>query len=736
MPTPSLELLRRSDKWFLGSGDGLIWAPPFPLWHDTPGFWDEAHLVQYPVGPLFSLALVRDGRVQSIPRARSMEWSPADLTLRYELSGNLRGVEIRSAPGGRLLASQWEIRNSGRAPVTIDLVLWTAVDGESVAEDAVTRTDKGIRLTRTVRDRKAQELPLHLDYVLDGAGSWSTYRSEPSASVPDFTLTPFFDRWRASGKLRDEAKLGGIDRRGLVYVALARRVRIASGRSVRFTASVRLSPVNLAAPPGPEIGSRPGSPVVRSRRAWRGYEAELPTFACSDPWLNRYWQYRWYGLRLNAIPAGLGQYQHPTVCEGIGYFHQPISYSAMCHAREVRWAHDSAWAYGVLHTFLSRLAPDGAMPGRVYLDHLKEADFYHADWGGALHDVAAVHPDARRLALLSLELEKYAEWLLRSRDRESSGMIDVIDQYETGQEYMSRYQAVDPSADRYGWENRLRLKGIDVSVYAYRLFQVLAGWAATDEGRTRWSVQAERTRRAILDRMWDPEKEMFFDVNPATGNRTGVKAAVCFYPYLTDLAGAAHIEGLGRHLFDPEEFWTPFPAPSSSVDDPLFSPDAEWKGKRHVCPWNGRVWPMTNSHLIDALARVSRRHRPDWAARVVTFTRRFIQMMCFDGDVTRPNCFEHYHPISGRGSLYRGIDDYQHSWVNDLLIRHVAGLLPRGEEGIVVDPLPFGVMASLGRVLIAGRRVDVTVTPTTYAVRINGKSAARGKIGAAREIAW
>ena len=46
------------------------------------------------------------------------------------------------------------------------------------------------------------------------------------------------------------------------------------------------------------------------------------------------------------------------------------------------------------------------------------------------------------------------------------GMFDVVDQYETGQEYMSRYQAVDPGADAYGWENRIRLKGIDVTVYA------------------------------------------------------------------------------------------------------------------------------------------------------------------------------------------------------------------------------------------------------------------------------
>ena len=35
-----IESLARDDKWYLGSGDGIIFAPPFPLWLDAPGFWD------------------------------------------------------------------------------------------------------------------------------------------------------------------------------------------------------------------------------------------------------------------------------------------------------------------------------------------------------------------------------------------------------------------------------------------------------------------------------------------------------------------------------------------------------------------------------------------------------------------------------------------------------------------------------------------------------------------------
>ena len=63
---------------------------------------------------------------------------------------------------------------------------------------------------------------------------------------------------------------------------------------------------------------------------------------------------------------------------------------------------------------------------------------------------------------------------------------------------------------------------------------------------------------------------------------TGVKAAVCFYPLLTDLLNDAMVRVLLEHLEDTGEFATPFPVPSTSLDDPLFDSHAEWNGKRHA----------------------------------------------------------------------------------------------------------------------------------------------------------
>lgn len=318
-------------------------------------------------------------------------------------------------------------------------------------------------------------------------------------------------------------------------------------------------------------------------------------------------------------------------------------------------------------------------------------------------------------------------------------MIDVVNQYETGQEYMSRYQAVDSEADRAGWAGRFRLQGIDVTVYGYRLLRALEALAAevAPDAEPRWHRAAERTAQAVRERMWDAAEELYSDIDPASGRRTGVKAAVCFYPYATDLADARHLGGIAKHLFNPEEFWTPFPVPSSSRDDPRFDPDAEWNGMRHNCPWNGRVWPMTNSHVAEALGRVVREHRPEWAPRLGHLLRRFARMMTFDGRADRPNCFEHYHPVTGRGSLYRGIDDYQHSWINDLIVSYLLGVLPHGETGLTVHPLRLGVSAA--RVVglpVAGHRVEVGIAAGRFDVKVDGKRAGRGRIGESVSVSF
>jgi hypothetical protein len=729
----------RPDKWYLSGGTGLIWAPPFPLWLSTPGFWDEAHLFQYAVRPVFTVAFVAAGTVVT-PRSRVRRWTPAALELEHGI-GPCRATETRAVWQNQLV-SQWALHNPTRRSLALDIVAWTAVDGAALVAGDVHAAAGGLRFTREVADRHEQRARIVSHFALTPrARSYAGYRSEASGAVlpPHFDLSPFWDRWQPSGALRDELHLDGLDDAGLVFLGLQRRLRLTAGGRASFTVTATFHLGGTAPRPAPAIHRR-RSPIRESRASWDRYFAGLPDFRCSDPFLDHHWRYRWYGLRLNGIAAAAApQYRHPSVCEGIGYFHVPISYSAPGHMRELRWHPDPEWARGVFRTFFDRLRPDGGMHGRVYPDHLVGTDFYHGDWGGAVVALDQAHPDAAFRHEAYAGLSRYAAWLTRTRDPEASGLVDVVDQYETGQEYMSRYQAVDPDADRYGWENRIRLKGVDVTVYAYRLFRALEDLARTAPvgAVAEWTARAEGTRAAVRDRMWDADRELFSDVDPRAGRRTGVKAAVCFYPYATDLAGAAHAAGLGRHLFDPREFWTPYPVPSSSRDDPRFDPDAEWHGKRHNCPWNGRVWPMANSHVVDALAQVVRAHRPDWAPRLGALLRRFVRMMTTAGRADLPNAFEHYHPFTGRPSRYRGIDDYQHSWINDLIVTHVIGVLPHGETGCTVHPLRLGFAAARLRGLrLAGHRLDVRVDAGRYTISLDGRAAGRGRVGEPVSVAF
>ncbi|NIW37064.1 MAG: hypothetical protein GWN32_11220, partial [Gemmatimonadetes bacterium] len=103
-------------------------------------------------------------------------------------------------------------------------------------------------------------------------------------------------------------------------------------------------------PERPPPGSEPGA---ASRANWYRFLDGVPRFACSDPFFERYWYYRWYGLQLCSHEGGVGNHVYPGCCEGTGYFHVPIAYSAQCHARELRWLAEPDRAWGSLLNILA-----------------------------------------------------------------------------------------------------------------------------------------------------------------------------------------------------------------------------------------------------------------------------------------------------------------------------------------------------------------------------------------------
>ena len=750
-PDDVLLSLRRTDKHYLGSGGGLIFAPPHPRWLDYPGFWDGVQLFMQVLRPAFTFALLdSDGRELALARDGRV-WTPDHLET-TGWAGTVRLTERRVVLARRV-ACEVTLENPGTRPIDAILAAWTVAESDRVRDRSRCRpVENGVAFRASGTDAQARPHEIELDACLrmlpppDATFILESQVGRGDAVGPSWHVTPIRDLIRDAPALTTRIATGPPAGRTVLFFGLSRRVRLdprrplvmtialdvdhADAASRRASVSVtgigedRPAPTRIAVDPADPTGGRPdlARSLEYSRDAWRRFFAETPSLRSSDPFIERYFHYRWYGLRLNFIdPAGL--YAWPTCAEGTDFFHDAVSYSAWCHARELRWLPDPDRARGTIRTFLDRQRDDGSIPGILYVDGEHASASYFADWGGSVLAVHEVHPDRAFLEEARAPLCNYADFLDRTRDPDRTGLFRVLDPYETGQETMSRYTAVDASSDLHHFDYRLDLFGVDITVYMYRLRRALARMATTlgklAEARIH-DEAADRTASAVRARMWDAKAGLFFDVEPRSGSRTAVRAAVCFYPWMTDIAGEVHTAGIERNLLDPGSFRTPFPVPSTAVSDPTFDPDGFWKGVRQNCPWNGRVWPMANSHVAEALALQATTLAPHLRRRAADFILRFVRMMFFDADPDRPNSFEHYSPITGRPCVWRGLDDYQHSWINDLIIRWIVGFRPAA-DGFIVDPLPAGIeYLALDGLTFRGRRVDIEIDGAAIRASVDG----------------
>lgn len=742
-----LRTLSRSDKWYLGGGNRLLWAPPFPLYLDSPGFWDEAHYYNYELKPLFTWTLLDDNgdEIELVFTKRS--WNPAVLTQVYRGASRETGIRLaiterKAVLSNDVVTSVVQLKNLTRKRTRLHLIAWTIQENlrskETTWLSDIAHQNGTISFRKFLRPSVNPHIEVACAFAMSRkAHSFSLNISERTAQLPCWELTPWYEKF-SRGRLPGESKLDGVNNEGIAYLALHTEIVLAPAKETEVAVAFAASPTMEETQTNLRAAVRQPDPITLSEASWNDHFDAVPAFECSDEFLTRYYWYRWYGLKLNTQYGNERNYKRPFVCEGIGYFRAPISFSAPCHILENRWVHEPELAQGSLLTFIDNQREDGGFRGYIDPDHYRQEMFYHANWGNALLQLQFVHPSVEFLESVYAGLKKYVGYFDRERDEEISGLYDIDNHYETGQEYMHRYTAVNPRADQDNWGEVFRLKGVDVTVYVYELKRALSLVAdrieKPDEAEL-WKMESEKIKAAVLGKMWDPSEEMFFDVDPATGKRTMVKAATCFYPYFTDIVDASHVAGLKRHLLDPKEFWTPFPVPSSSADDEFFSSEPEWKGKRMNCPWNGRVWPMTNSHIAEALALPAINFNDTWLRKkTVELITKFIRMMFFNGDPRRPNCFEHYNPYTGKPSLYRGIDDYQHSWVNDLIIKYVCGIRP-AEFSVVIDPFPFNLeQLKISDVLVRGRKLAVQIQGKRFTVWLDGKQHAESTIDKAITI--
>ncbi len=776
-------LLERTDKWFLGSGSVAQYAPPFPKWLDTPGFWDETYCADIKLERLFCLLFAdKAGKPLTLRRA-TRRWTPDCLTQIYTLEGipGVRVQEERIVTGNDTFASRITLTNTTPNPIALNILLWSLQsqsdlspnsNGSTIAE--IVHEADTIHFAHRVHSAAAGDTPAevhgwgerdtpHADtnsphdvFVALGASrmpdSWTINLAELTDTSPLWNLSVASEKFHNGVLSQENTANAGWNSNGHVHLMLhyGFETPANAAETITFGASVGFERDKVVAALRSDLI---GNVAAQSRKEWTKFFQSVPYFECDDPYIERAYWYRWYGLHLNTVRAHTGNLPHPCIFEGIAGFRSHVSYSAQCHARELSWQSDNELTMGCLENFLDSQQADtgfpesdaGFLPGHLYTSR-PDRGFYHADWGRAALQIYNITLDGDFVRRVYPKLAAYAEYFERVRDKEKSGLFDIHDQGETGQEYSSRYLFADESADRW---HAIRIKGIDATCYLYSLYTALshfAGLLNNNRDAFRWGQAAMLTANAVVSRMWDADAQFFKDaaveakqniivqtLNKITGmddselysKQSPYKVAVGFYPFLTAIADDLHL-GAWRHLDNPATFGTPYPIPSSSVDDPLFDPHGDYKGKRTNCPWNGRAWLMTTSHIIDAIAHSARTLDPHLRFKTADLLRRYIMMQFHEGDPKRPNAYEHYNPFTGTPSLSRGIDDYMHSTLIDLIMRHIVGIQPEPTPGgnLVIDPIEMGLKHfRVEDVAIRGHKMDVSYSMADgFTVRIDGRT--------------
>jgi len=677
--------LNQSRKFSLGGGGYCLYSPRFPSHQRSPGFVDGGLIFNAEMTPLFSLAVL-DAGVPLTLTCTQADMQDGAAVLEYS-GDSVKVVEKRYVTTDDRFVSNLAVTHEGKGERELQIVLWTYADTEG---EAPSLEGDSFRIKRNLHRGECPAVPVEIVWSSPdskGARCLQAFFCEGGSNLPDWEETPWYDMrdLPTPRAKRVMQKPSPILPGARVYLGLFRRLTLKGGgtASHRFEANVIFK--------GKGINYRPRRPDPKDENGYLAFMSKAPQFVCEDKRLERLVAHRLQMLHMLRVPNGVGHMSAPNVCEGVGEFHQPVSFSAPAIMREARWLSDPSLARGILKGFFENIRQSGMVPGNLHLTSLQTCGFYHADWGGGFEALDSMHPDRATKRAVIMQMQRYVKWLANNRDPEGSGLTDIVNHFESGQPYSRRYTVIDDKADRgEDTEEQFRLKGIDASIFRYRLVSFLAQVADELQEKAmanRFIAERQVIHDIIRKRMWDERAGMFMDLDPKSRRRTGVKAAVGFYPLATDIPTTAQVDKMLAALSDRKEFWTKFPVPSLGMTDPSFNADGHWKGTRLGSPWNGRSWPMINSHILEGLTYVAERGNKKAQKMCGDLFERTVTMMCGELDgCEEPRTFEHYHPINGAPSRFRATDLHLHSFLMDNIFRVGCGIAVRFGE-IQNDPV-------------------------------------------------
>ena len=269
--------------------------------------------------------------------------------------------------------------------------------------------------------------------------------------------------------------------------------------------------------------------------------------------------------------------------------------------------------------------------------------------------VADASPDDPGFGTEALDaLRLHYDWLAEHRDPDGDGLISIIHPDESGLDDSPKYDEV------FGWMShylpgylwlveRSRRMGYDSKAIIERydehvedvlvnvLYALSLRSLARLSGEPEYAARAERAEAALLDRCWDEERGLFWDL----AGRDQRPIRISTWSSLAPLALPSLPEPVARrlieeHLLDPRRYRAPHGIPSVSMEEPSFR--AGWHLFR--C-WRGPAWVNTAWLLVPPLRHWGYEHE---AGEILDSYVKLVERHGFR---------EYYNPLNGEGLAAR-----------------------------------------------------------------------------------
>ena len=194
--------------------------------------------------------------------------------------------------------------------------------------------------------------------------------------------------------------------------------------------------------------------------------------------------------------------------------------------------------------------------------------------------------DRTFLDRLAHSLEKFDEYLWRTRDSNGDGCLESYCVYDTGEDNALRYgdSPVYCTADYPpGDSSVVPMASMDIMSFSYAARDTLAEISRirADGREEDWRMAADDVAAALKAHLWNEEKGACFDKDKFGNVMPTLVHNNLRCMYWGSFSKKMADRFVNEHLLNEAEFWTYLPLPSVAVNDPLFrnAPENNWSGQ-------------------------------------------------------------------------------------------------------------------------------------------------------------